>query len=618
MAYNYEYPYTDPYRYNDDWILNRVKELSLEWIETRKEWNNTQEEFASLKAFIQNYFAELDLQDEVNVKLDIMARDGSLSALISPLFSEYKKEIDRSMSEQNRNISILEARMDAFTALSEGSTTGDAELIDGRVDYKGNTHANIGEHIREVSSQLSSEIDGMWYTIDLPLLTKRVLDSECKISLVSSEQYCVAFIENVSDYNKLKISASANYLNYCYCFFDENNEIVEKGDLGSGSDSVTQITNKEVSIPTNATLLIISSVNSIIEVKANNSKRLIDDKIENVTSIIGEKMEFIMYSDYKSGYYLPSGIETEISQTKYKVVTYNIEGYPFIYVSGLSNYSNYVYAIYDSDGNIIDYLKSNSKGDTSISNKKIYLTPNAKTIKVADIDYGSVKKNYVAIPSFDIITKKWSDKKWCCVGDSLTEINTTTTTRYFDYIKNVTGIEIINMGVSGSGYARHQDNGNAFYQRIDNVPIDIDVVTIFGSGNDGSAGLEIGSPSDSGTDTICGCINTTIDNLYKILPTVPLGIISPTPWSWQIPEDETCFMYRYSNALKAICEYRGIPFLDLFRLSAFRTMKDGAVSAEIHDLLFSNDPDGNCTHPNELGHKLIAPKIKAFLESLII
>lgn len=27
MAYNYEYPYTDPNRYNDDWILNKMKEL---------------------------------------------------------------------------------------------------------------------------------------------------------------------------------------------------------------------------------------------------------------------------------------------------------------------------------------------------------------------------------------------------------------------------------------------------------------------------------------------------------------------------------------------------------------------------------------------------------------
>ncbi len=27
MAYNHEYPYTDPNRYNDDWLLNKMKEL---------------------------------------------------------------------------------------------------------------------------------------------------------------------------------------------------------------------------------------------------------------------------------------------------------------------------------------------------------------------------------------------------------------------------------------------------------------------------------------------------------------------------------------------------------------------------------------------------------------
>ena len=27
MAYNYEYPYTDPNRYNDDWLINKIKEV---------------------------------------------------------------------------------------------------------------------------------------------------------------------------------------------------------------------------------------------------------------------------------------------------------------------------------------------------------------------------------------------------------------------------------------------------------------------------------------------------------------------------------------------------------------------------------------------------------------
>lgn len=306
-----------------------------------------------------------------------------------------------------------------------------------------------------------------------------------------------------------------------------------------------------------------------------------------------------------------------------QIITYNainrtdfidVSNYRSISISGTAFYQTCVIALFDKDKNFVRAYPDHSVYEDVDEDIKV---EGFKYVVVND-----VTPQGLATPSLygekGLILQKWHGKKWCCVGDSLTEINSRTTKHYFDYVKEETGIDIYNMGVSGSGYAKHQDIGKAFYQRIQNVPTDADVVTIFGSGNDGSAELEIGLPTDTGTNTLCGCINTTIDNLYTVLPTVPLGIVSPTPWSWEIPEDENCFMYKYSNALKAICERRGIPFLDMFRLSAFRTMKDGAVNEETHDLLFSNDPVGNCTHPNELGHKLIAPKFKAFLESLII
>lgn len=37
MAFNYEYPYTDPNIYNDDWLLKKMKEL-LAWMEGIEEW----------------------------------------------------------------------------------------------------------------------------------------------------------------------------------------------------------------------------------------------------------------------------------------------------------------------------------------------------------------------------------------------------------------------------------------------------------------------------------------------------------------------------------------------------------------------------------------------------
>ncbi len=51
MAFNYEFPYTDPNLYNDDWLLKRMKELltQLDELEAWKElWQAEYEEFKSL------------------------------------------------------------------------------------------------------------------------------------------------------------------------------------------------------------------------------------------------------------------------------------------------------------------------------------------------------------------------------------------------------------------------------------------------------------------------------------------------------------------------------------------------------------------------------------------
>lgn len=66
----------------------------------------------------------------------------------------------------------LESRMDAFTTLPEGSTTGDAELMDGRVSRNGEVYANIGDHIRGETGKLSEEIAELANLTDiLPSLT---------------------------------------------------------------------------------------------------------------------------------------------------------------------------------------------------------------------------------------------------------------------------------------------------------------------------------------------------------------------------------------------------------------------------------------------------------------
>lgn len=54
-----------------------------------------------------------------------------------------------SISALEADMATHKARMDAFTKLGEGSTTGDAELADARTSIDGNTYANVGTAIRK-------------------------------------------------------------------------------------------------------------------------------------------------------------------------------------------------------------------------------------------------------------------------------------------------------------------------------------------------------------------------------------------------------------------------------------------------------------------------------------
>lgn len=54
------------------------------------------------------------------------------------------------------DLKVLETRMDTFTSLKEDSTTGDAELIDSRLDSSGNVFDNVGKNIRNIDYMLKS------------------------------------------------------------------------------------------------------------------------------------------------------------------------------------------------------------------------------------------------------------------------------------------------------------------------------------------------------------------------------------------------------------------------------------------------------------------------------
>lgn len=71
------FPYTNFHELNLDWLLEEFRKMQDEWEATKAQWASTQE-------FIEHYFENLDVSNEINAKINSMVRDGSLALLLQP------------------------------------------------------------------------------------------------------------------------------------------------------------------------------------------------------------------------------------------------------------------------------------------------------------------------------------------------------------------------------------------------------------------------------------------------------------------------------------------------------------------------------------------------------
>ena len=76
-----QFPYTNFHELNLDQIIKIMRQMQDEWEATKTEW-------ASYKEFIDNYFENLDVSEEVLAALRIFAEDGTLNRIMDPTMVE--------------------------------------------------------------------------------------------------------------------------------------------------------------------------------------------------------------------------------------------------------------------------------------------------------------------------------------------------------------------------------------------------------------------------------------------------------------------------------------------------------------------------------------------------
>lgn len=78
---------------NVDWLIIQLQEALKNWDATEKSWEET-------KQWITDYFANLDIDAEINAKLDEMLKDGTLEKIINQeIFGELNQKIEENSQD---------------------------------------------------------------------------------------------------------------------------------------------------------------------------------------------------------------------------------------------------------------------------------------------------------------------------------------------------------------------------------------------------------------------------------------------------------------------------------------------------------------------------------------
>lgn len=129
------------------WFCNYLENTVIPTINNNAEAvEELQGLFTELKSYVDNYFDNLDVQQEINQKLDLMAQDGTLSNLIAPLLNDIQTDLNNQINNLDNylksSITSINSKVDAVVGGTPRAVDSVSEMTDHNSIYVLTTDGN--------------------------------------------------------------------------------------------------------------------------------------------------------------------------------------------------------------------------------------------------------------------------------------------------------------------------------------------------------------------------------------------------------------------------------------------------------------------------------------------
>lgn len=594
-------------------------------------------------------------------ELTTTAKD--LRGAVNELNTQYKDIAKQTITTEERNkltslnnyddtsikndIQVQKTRIDNLATLNTGSTTGDAELIDGRTGANGVTYKNIGDAIRTQCGNLNTLLDVKYEPISNNCiddskfvgknfdsifghngnkkfkLAKKLTSNQIKgyIELEDGTTPSTAFqiylttsVEDIQGVEDIQLSiggtlvVSDDFDKFdtisvdCWQIYDKNIKTFFIGNYADEYDNyktqpkskaLENVDNKISNIPPEQCTFFTKVDNLLKNVNLQkgygiNPNHGMPDKLTGIERTTTDFME--LRDDCKSTYC-------------------NINGYIYYYDAN----KKYLQSISPQNLETPAGIVALPQSDTKIKYiRYTFVTEDDAALATYWItDQGKPYENDKLYISKDKIedmskTESWyKGKKICAYGDSVTEQN-----KWQSFVSSYFNCSFYNRGVGGTTVTQINSSTNHMSgdTRIETIPTDSDVVLVFGGHNDwSSASINMG---DIKTDALSESVSfksafaLMIKKIQTRCPNAKIITMTPVGGRTEeasINQDKQFYirdlcMTDFANAVKEISAYYGIPCIDINANSGINTLNHTTYIADV-------------IHPNVEGGKLIANEV---------